>query len=195
MSYIFPRLLITSTMLVLLSACSGSSQTSIKEENRNPLTASRYGDELADTMANMVIQDDPAAKDPAMRTIIDAQIELGKKLGDDARMKHQEGMKGGFVQIRAEVIGYVLYVDDTMFFSPDFMTEPGADLRVLHTTVVDPRDVKFPDPTSIDLGALQSVYGPQQYSVPHQEKPELYRTLVLFDNKLKRIYGFVQLSK
>ncbi len=195
MHRISPRVLIASLSLIFLSACSGSSQTSIKEQNQNPLTASRYGDELADSMANLVIQDDPAAKDPTMRKIIDAQIELGKKLGDDARMKHEEGMKGGFVPIRSEVIGYVLYVDDIVYFSPDFLTEPGADLRVLHTTVVDPRDVAFPDPTSIDLGPLQSVFGAQQYSVPHQEKPELYRTLVIFDKKLKRIYGLVQLSK
>ena len=181
--------------LALLSACSGTAQTSIEEQNRNPLTASRYGDELADSMANMVIQEDPVSKDPVTRKIIDAEIERGKTIGDDARMKHQEGMRGGFVEIKAEVMGYVLYVDDTVYFSLEFLSEPGADLRVLHTTVVDPRDVAFPDPTSIDLGPLQSVYGAQQYSVPHQEKPELYRTVVIFDKKLKRIYGFVQLSK
>ncbi len=181
--------------LALLSACSSNVQTSIEEQNRNPLTASRYGDELADSMANMVIQEDSISKDPAMRKIIDAQIERGKSIGDDARMKHQEGMRGGFVEIKAAVMGYVLYVDDTVYFSPDFLTPPGADLRVIHTTVVDPRDVAFPDPTSIDLGSLQSVYGAQQYSVPHQDKPELYRTVVIFDRKLKRIYGFVQLSK
>lgn len=189
------RVVIASSSLILLSACSGTSQTSIEVQNRNPLTASRYGDELADSMANIVIQEDPLSKDPAMRKIIDAQIEHGKTIGDEARMKHREGMRGGFVEIKEEISGYVLYVDDMVYFSPDFLTPPGADLRVMHTTVVDPRDVLFPDPTTIDLGPLQSVYGAQQYSVPHQEKPELYRTVVIFDKKLKRIYGFVQLSK
>ncbi len=180
---------------LLLSACSPTAGTSISQENQNPLTASRYGDELADSMANIVIQDDPIAKDPAMRSVIDAQITLGKKIADNARTKQEQGMKGSLVQVKNEVSGYILYVDDTLFLSSDFVAVPSADLRVMLTTVVDPRDVVFPDKTAMDLGTIQSFYGAQQYAVPHQDKPELYRTLVLFDRKLKRIEGFAQLSK
>lgn len=180
---------------LLLSACASTARTSINRENQNPLTASRYGDELADSMANIVIQDDPIAKDPAMRAVIDAQITLGKKIADSARTKQEQGMKGGLVQVKNQISGYVLYTDDMLFLSPDFFAVPAADLHIMLTTVVDPRDVMFPDKTTIDLGTIQSAYGAQQYAVPHQDKPELYRTLVLFDRKLQRIEGFAQLSK
>lgn len=177
-----------------LAACSGS-QTSITRENRNPLTASRYGDELADTMANLVIANDPILKDAAIKATVEEQITLGKQIGAEARAKQAEGMQGTLIPVTAEALGYVLYVDDTLYLSSDFQAKPGAALHAYMTVVVDPRDGTFPDATAIDLGSLQSVYGAQQYDVPHQENPMLYRTFVLYDAKLKRIEAFAQLSK
>ena len=189
------RIFIIGLSLALGACGRQSAHTSIRAQNENPLTASRYGDELADAMANLVIQNDDAAKNPAMRKIIDAEIARGKKMGTDARMKQDEGMKGGIIAVKEEAAGYVLYVDDTLYLPSDFTTKPGPDLHVYLTVAVDPRDVAFPDKTAMDLGEVQNVYGAQRYEVKHQENPMLYRTFVLFDTKLKRIYGFAQLSK
>jgi hypothetical protein len=82
-----------------------------------------------------------------------------------------------------------------LYLSSDFVSKPGTNLHVYLTTVVDPRDGSFPDPTAIDLGAIQTVYGAQQFAVPKQEKPELLRTFVLWDKGFNRLYGFAQLTK
>lgn len=180
--------------LIALSACSGT-DTTIGDQNKNPLTASRYGDELADTMANLIISNDPVIKDAAVRKLVDSEILRGKKIADEARVMQKEGWMGQIIAAKEEVVGYVLHTDGILYVSSDFMTSPGPSLRVFLTTVVDPRDVSFPDATAIDLGALQAAYGPQQYGVQSNESPEKLRTFVLYDTRLKRIYGFAQLSQ
>lgn len=177
-----------------LSACTPVG-TSIQRENENPYAASRYGDELADAMANIIIRDEPDAKDPAKRAIVDREIDKAKQLGNDARSIIARGMKGRMIAVKEEPEGEALYVDDMLYLSTDFFTRPGPNLHVYLTTAVDPRDVTFPDEPALDLGVLQKTFGPQSYSVPKQDKPELYRTFVLYDLDLKRIYGFAQLSK
>jgi hypothetical protein len=179
---------------LLLSACS-TQTTSINEQNKNPITAARYGDELADAMANLIIMDNAIVKEEGMRERVQGYIEEGKALGDEARSLMQEGYQGNLIGVEFEMIGIALYLDDMLYLSSDFYTRPGPSVHVYLTTVVDPRDVEFPDATVIDLGQLQTAYGAHQYSVPHQDKPELYRTLVFYDTKLKIMYGFAQLSK
>lgn len=180
---------------LILTTCSGAQRTSIDQHNRNPLVASRYGDELADTMADIVINDDPILKRAGVRAIIDAEIARGKEIGNIARQKQSQGMKGALIGREEEMEGYVLYVDDVLYLSSDFITKPGPALHAYLTTGVDPRDVPFPEKTSIDLGPVHTVFGAQQYDVPKQDKPELYRTFVLWEKKLGRLYGFAQLSK
>ena len=190
-----PLLSLSLLFTVTLSACTSASYSSISQENLNPLVASRYGDELADTMANFIIQNDPIAKDEALRKIIDAQIIAGKQIADDARKEQSDGLKGGLLAVQVPTNGYALYLNDALYFSSDFETKPGAELHVYLTTEVDPRGVAFPDKTAIDLGILQKAYGAQQYDVPPQDNPTLYRTLVLWDKKLSITYAFAQLSK
>ena len=179
---------------LLLGAC-GANSTSIARENLNPLTASRYGDELADTMANLIINGDPVAEDETMKSIIQSEIARGKQIAEDARAIQNAGMMGALIPITTDTFGYGLFVENMLYLSSDFSVKPGAKLHVYLTTVVDPRDVEFPDATAIDLGVIQSTYGAQQYAVPTQSDPKLLRTLVLWDKTLKRIHGFAQLSK
>ncbi len=181
-------------LLVVLSACSPA-QTSISQQNQNPLTASRYGDELADTMANLIIQNDPIIKDAALRKIIESEIARGKNIAEQAREVQTEGLMGSVIALKTDVTGLVLYLTDTLYLSSDFQTSPGPSLRIFLTTIVDPRDVSFPDNTAIDLGPLQAAYGPQQYRVPEQADPGKLRTFVLYDTSLKLIYAFAQISK
>ncbi len=181
--------------LAILGGCVNAPRTSIEKENLNPLTASRYGDELADTMANLVIQNDPVTKEPGVLAVINAEISRGKETAQNARDTMDQGMQGTIIPVKESVNGYVLSVNDMLYFSSDFESKPGPALHVYLTTVVDPRDTQFPDKTAIDLGLLQAAYGPQQYRVPRQDKPELLRTVVLWDTKLKRLYAFGQLSR
>ncbi len=189
-----PHLFLVPALLCSLAACTPV-QTSINEQNQNPLTASRYGDELADTMANFIISDDPIVKDPATLKLIESEIARGKDIGTSAREIVGDGLLGGIISIKADVMGYALLADNVLYLSSDFISDPGASLHVYLTTVVDPRDVSFPDETAIDLGSLQATYGPQQYDVPVQDDPNAIRSFVLYDTKLKIIYGFAQISK
>lgn len=182
--------LLAPLFLVLLAGCApGDSKL------ENPLTASRYGDELADTMANFIISEDSAVKNEAMRRLIEKEIGRGKSIATEAREIQANGWAGGFVGVRADVRGYVLYLPDTIYISPDFETEPGPALRLYLTTVVDPRDAEFPDATSVDVGPLKSAYGAQEYRVPAQKEEGKLRTFVLYDTRLKMIYGFAQIVK
>lgn len=179
---------------LLLTACGTIQKTDIASELQNPLTASRYGDELADRLADLIIQKDPVTEKEGIADMLREKIETAKNLANAARDVQARGMMGALIPMKQTVLGYGLYVDDVLWLSSDFTSDPGPSVHVYLTTVVDPRDVTFPDDTAIDLGELQSPYGAQGYDVPHQDKPELYRTLVVYDTTLERIYGFAQLS-
>lgn len=187
-------LLIVIAAATALSAC-GAAGTSIDLENSNPLVVSRYGDELADTMANLVIQNDPVIKEPGMQQLIEKEIARAKSMAIRGRQEAKEGAQGAIIAEKESVTGYALLLADTLWLSSDFETSPGPDLHVYLTTIVDPRGASFPDETAMDLGIIQSVYGAQKYSLPSKIDPAVMRTLVLFDATLKRIYGFAQLSK
>jgi hypothetical protein len=179
---------------LLLSACNAGGATSISVEIDNPLTASRYGDELADRLANLIIQNDPIIEKPGMKDTIARKISEAKNIATSARALQDRGMMGALIPEKQNMVGYALYVNDTLYFSSDFETDPGPSLHVFLSKVVDPRDATFPDESAIDLGEIQTPYGPATYDVPDQDKPELLRTLVLYDTTLERLYGFAQLS-
>ena len=187
--------IVLATASLALAGCGGSFNTSIELENENPLVASRYGDELADAAANLIIQNDPIMKEPGMQEQINKEIVRGKQIGQDARERMSMGMQGAIIPLNDNVAGTALYLDDVLYFSSDFYCRPGVTVHVYLTTVVDPRDGTFPDATAIDLGPLQYNFGAQRYAVPHQSKPELMRSLAIYDKTLKRLYALSQLSK
>lgn len=179
---------------LLLASCSFGGSGTVSWSS-NPLVASRYGDDLANAMANLIITNDPIAQDKAVRPIIDREIEEGKRITREAEATMKRSMQGGIIPINEDVRGYALYLDDRLYFSTDFESKPGPDLHVYLTQAVDPRDGEFPDGTAVDLGVLQSPYGAQEYRVPPQERADALRTVVFWDKSLRRLYGFGQLSK
>lgn len=191
------RTIIFALSLILLAGCSPSSTTtSIEREITNPIVRSRYGDELADMLANIIIQNDPIVEKPGIRAILEREITKAKLLAKEGHDSVSAGTKGALLPMKADVQGGAVYVDDAVHFSTDFEIDPGINLHVYLTTTVDPRDVTFPDPTAVDLGPLQSAYGPQTYPVPGQDAAkEKLRTLVIWDNTLSYLYSFAQLSK
>ncbi len=168
---------------------------SISVQNQNPLSASRYADELADSLANLIIQNDPIVKDAAMKTLVQNEIQKAKSASDEAHAKADAGMEGTIISLKNDITGYVLYANDMLYLGPDFAAKPSLNLRVYLSQVVDPRDGVFPDTTAIDLGPLKTDYGAQQYAVPHQDHPELYRSFAIYDTTFKKLFAFSQISK
>lgn len=190
----FSFLPVIVALTLIFSGCMNANTTSITQENTNPLTATRYGDELADSLANLIIQNNPIVEKEGIKDRIQKEIEDAKKISQDANKRLSGAMMGPLLAMQMDAVGYIAYVRDTLFLSSDFYSKPGPNLHVYLTTVVDPRDVEFPDPSAIDLGVIQSPYGAQQYQVPSQDDPTMLRTFVLWDQGLNLLYSFAQLS-
>lgn len=187
------RLLPLLTLSIVLASCATNNTTTLERENANPLTAQQYGEELADTLANLIIQKDSITKDAATVERIQSSIQDAKSIADAAQERMQQGMAGALLRVKAVVEGYALYLHDTLYFSPDFYTKPGPDLHVYLSKAVDPRDGTFPDASAIDLGPLQRIEGAQEYAVPSQKNPKEFLSVALWDRSLGLLYGFAQI--
>ncbi len=180
--------------LIALSACSRN-ETSIDAQNKNPLTASRYGDELADRLANLIIINASGATTEPMKSMILKRIDEAKELAEDARMQQAKGMMGALLSMEEDVSGYALLLKGTLYLSSDFEIAPGPNLHVYLSQAIDPREGTFPDETAVDLGEIQSIDGAQTYATSLKGNDALYRTIAFFDPTLKRLYAFGQLSQ
>ena len=181
---------------MFLSACAAPNGTmTLEQQLANPLYAEQYYDILLDRMVELDIQDDPLMQDANKAALVeDTRLEALKK-AKEATQRQREGALGVFIGVKEEVRGEALYVGNMLYVGPTFETYPGPELHVFLSTVVDPRDVEFPDDTSMDLGRVESAFGAQSMAVPEVENPLLYRTVALWDTKLERLYGFAQLAQ
>ncbi|MDA1208577.1 MAG: hypothetical protein O2904_00920 [bacterium] len=179
---------------ILLTACGQSnSAASIQLDDllKNPLFAERYAEEMVDRVVELKIQNDPLLEDEAKAAVVEKTRTKWLEKARDTRKRQRDGMEGSTIGINEFAKGDIIYLDDVVYFDTIFETTPGPNLHIYMTTVVDPRDVEFPDDTAIDIGVLQSPYGMQSYKVPMKDG---IRTLVLWDNDLERLWGFAQLS-
>lgn len=194
------KYLLSALTLVSLAACTAAPQgplaMPLQERMRNPLVAERYWSEMAEHMADFVRMADPIVKDSLKLAIIDAERLRALDRVAEARALKSEGISGVFLQVSRDTsMGEVLLRGNTLSFGTAFLVDPSPSMHVYLTTVVDPRDAAFPDATSVNLGALQTAYGSQEYAVPADEQNDKFRTAVLYDTKLERLIGFAQLSK
>lgn len=183
-----------SHALVLISVAlfAGCGQKQLAPEN-NTLLQSQRLEELADTLANIIITQEPASKDDAMREMITKEIAKAKEALAVEQAAQKNGLSGPFLSVMEAVQGNVLLQNGTLYFSSDFYSRPGVSLHLYLTTAVDPRDVTFPDVSAVDLGEITYPFGPMAFAV-QGKNAENMRTAVLWDTKLKRLYGFAQLS-
>lgn len=192
------KTLIASLALLTLTAC--QSKTGNEQELsyllENPLFAERYSEAMVDTMVELEIYEDPITKDEAKMKIIDKTKEKWLEVSQKSRADQREGSKGSFIAIKEYTAGEALFTDGKVYLSPEFVSAPGPSLHLFLSTVVDPRDAEFPDETAIDIGLMRSNLGTSRYDVVSDSDidPIKYRTLVLFDTELERIYGFAQIS-
>ena len=188
------HIFLASFSLLALAGCSQGTAMTLDDHMRNPLYAQRYWDELVDRMTNMQIHNDPALKDAAYAADVDKIKHDALKASQDNRLLFREGVQGSFLSMKEETNGLALLLNGTLYLDTTFVSYPGPDLRIYLTEAVDPRDVEFPDETSLDLGKIQNLYGAQEYALPEENKLTKYRTAVLWDKELKRLYAFAQLS-
>ncbi len=181
---------------LLLAGC-GSSRISaqLQERLKNPLYAEQYYDLLLDRMVDLKIKEDPMLKNAKKAKVVEDTRLAALMQTREANTAQRQGTIGNLISSSEEVGGEVLLTDSSLYLGPTFETYPGPSLHVLITTVVDPREGTFPDPTSIDLGAIEDPFGAQTLAVPTLENLTAYRTVVIWDTKLERLYGFAQLSK
>jgi len=179
-----------SLSALLLAACTSSGTLTLKDHLKNPLFAERYAEAMVDRLVEMEITKDPSLETPSVQERLDSERQLWLQIARDARH-----MEGNLIPMGEFAKGDVLYVPGSLYFGTLFEVDPLPSLHIYLTTVVDPRDVTFPDDTAMDLGTLQSAYGPQRYAVPKVDNPLLYRTVVLWDTVFNRLHSFAQLSK
>jgi len=191
------RKILIVTPLLLLAGCASSSDghPQLGYWLENPLFTERYAEAMVDAMVELDIQKNPILEDAAMKEIVDETRRKWLEEANTARKLQREGPLGNFIPADEFAKGEALYLKNVLYFGTTFEAIPGPSVKVYLTQTVDPRDVKFPDPTAVDLGMLLSPFGAQRYAVPHAEEPDLYRTVVLYDTKLDRIHGFAQISK
>lgn len=190
------RYLAPLSIALFLVGCTGQKRENptLDAHLKNPLFAEWYYEELVQRMVELEIKQDPLLQDASKKAIADSTRKDALQKAKEASKKQLQGMFGSFISVLEYVKGEALYLDDHVYFGPDFSSTAGISVHVFLTTTVDPRDVAFPDETAIDLGPLESPYQSGTYDVPPVEDPLLYRTMVLFDTSLGRIHGFAQLS-
>jgi hypothetical protein len=189
---------------IALSACGNSvgmptRDEALQDHLRNPLYAEYYYDDLTEQMVNLVLQEDPILQDSDVRAVVDRTRTRSLEHASLATKAQIKGARGKFIGDRGLAFGEALLLDDVLYIGPTFDSAPGPKLSMYLTTVLDPRDVTFPDDTAVRLGAVKNQYGAHAYDVPTQ--PETtgtgarLRTAVLWDDELGVLYGFAQLAR
>ncbi|MSR87161.1 hypothetical protein EXS70_03255 [Candidatus Peribacteria bacterium] len=177
-------------------AASGPISMPLQERLRNPLVAERYWSELAEHMADFIRTKDPIMEDPIKLSIIDSERLRALERVANARTIKDEGTIGLLkpAMFNEDAFGEVLLHGRTLYFSSTFEIKPNPSAYVYLSTNVDPRNGAFPDPTAVNLGALQTAFGPQQFEVPESATIKDLRTVVLYDTRLQKLIGFAQLN-
>lgn len=186
---------LTLALALALTGCATTQYTPDREALlSNPLYAEIHAENMVDTLVELEIFSDPILEDEAKSRLVDSVKEKWLDVAKAARAAQNEGQKGTLLSMKEYTEGEVLYHGDTVYFSTYFNTVPGPSLHVFLSKAVDPRDVEFPDASALDLGEMTVPYGAQSFPVPEVENPLEYRTVVLFDTELDRLYGFAQIA-
>lgn len=189
------KLLSLSALALLCAACvNGSSpSSSLRNQLGNPLFAEQYWSDLTDRMVTVQINEIEDLKKKHKDALVDETRADALRKAQESSAKVRSGFLGTLVDVHETVQGHVLLLNDVLYIGPDFLTAPGPSLHAYLTPAIDPRELKFPDPSSLDLGEV-SPYGTQQFAVKNDQK-QVYRSFVLYDKTLDRIYAFAQLQK
>ncbi len=180
--------------LALLTGCTAAKSPDLAAELQNPLYAEQYYDAQVEYMVNMVIGEDPLTKDDALKAVIDAARLEGLKNARVATDAQAKGKMGVVMSDLELVHGEVLLLESALYTGPEFAMTPGINVHAYLSGSIDPRaEETFPDESAIDLGAVRGSFGAMKYVVP-VNAAENSNTFILYDEELKRIVGFAQLT-
>lgn len=187
-------IIITASSIIALTGCGASKSTDLQSNLQNPLYAEQYYDAQVENMVNLLIGSGELLRDPSIKKAIDdARIE-GLRLAKAATDIQSTGKIGAIASDTEEARGEVLLINGSLYTGPEFRIWPGVDVRLYLSTVIDPRDVTFPDETAIEIGRIHTAFGSTSYDVSAAlAKTEGLRTVVFYDAILKRMLGFAQL--
>lgn len=182
-------------LAVLLTGCTPGA-VSLDKLLKNPLYAEYYYSDLADRLATIeinreVTQNKPITDNAELMRILTETKDRATANAAAAQKARDRAGVGGLVPVLEDVRGQVMLIDGTLFTGPTFDTPPGVDLQLYLSPSIDPRDVVFPDDGSVAIGPVTHHYGAAAYDAPHGHQ---WRTAVLYDLALHRIYGFAQLT-
>lgn len=184
---------------LLLVACNNGGTNAQSRESllKNPLYLELYSEQLVDTMVNLEVYGDPLIEDEGKKKIADTTKKYWLEEAKKSRKAQRQSSKGNLITMKEYVTGEVILTKDgsAVHFGPSFITTPGPSLHAFISTVIDPRDVEFPDVSAVDLGEITVPYGAQSF-YPEQKIADAlqYRTVVIWDTALERLYGFAQIS-
>lgn len=194
------RLLPALALCAALAGCGYGlprQDSALQDQLRNPLYAEYYYDDLTDQMIGIALSDDPLMEDAAKRSIIDRTRTRSLEHAAVAVKAQDKGIRGAFRSDDDLVFGDVLLLDGILYVGPTFDAAPGPSQSLYFTTVVDPRDGTFPDPTAVRIGGPKNQYGAQAFDVSNLSPASgtgTLRTVVLWDDELEKLYGFAQLQ-
>lgn len=198
LSSFMKRTLILSLATLLLAGC-GKPLQSVDIQRyygSNPLVEEQRATELAQVMVQMIVNEKAALLGDDLFDEVDRlRIGAGQQI-EAATKERKNGLLGQWNPHKQRALGFTLVrpKDGVIFTGTTFEADPGVELHIFATKTVDPRTVEFPDAESKDLGLLLFPYGAQTLTFDPALWDEDFRTLVLYDVKLKRVYGFLQLS-
>src|SRR3989344_6722607 len=101
------KLLSLTSVLLLLSACTGRPPQgmSLEERLKNHLFAEAYYDTLLDRMVELDIQDDPLLEDSGKASIVENTRRDALAKAKEATRKQREGLVGSFVPAKEQAGG------------------------------------------------------------------------------------------
>ena len=160
----------------------------------NPLVKERYWSELTDRLTSLQIKNDPILKDPAKAELVENLKQDALRRFNDWDTTVRKGISGMFLSANELTEGQALLLDGTLYLGSEFAAYPGPSLHIYLSEVLDPRGKDFSIHTALDLGTLRTPYGDQSYVLPESQKTKKFRTVILWDTKLGRLYAFAQLA-
>lgn len=179
--------------IVLLAACTRTSgDLTLNDRLRNPLFAEYYHEDVTEQMVQLQLNEDPSLENADHKAAADAARQASLAAALEARRLQRTGKSGSFVPASGFAQGEALLTDGALYFHPQFITDTGADVHVVLSSAVDPREGTFPGDNTIDLGKLKTPYGDQWYAMEDSDIPGV-QSIVLWDAGLERLIGFAQL--
>lgn len=183
---------------LILAGCSSNVQSMDVRNyyNQNPLAREETETAFGQVMVNMIVGEKAELQKNDLFNEVDRmRLEAGKRI-EEATKERKNGLLGQFVPHKQRTAGFVLLrpKEGVIFTGTTFESDPGPDLHLYGSTVQDPRSEAFPDTEAKDLGTMGFTYGALTMHFDPKLWNNDFRTLILYDKKLKRVYGFAQLS-